>query len=201
MPDNSPGSPEHRTIIAGFGGQGILTLGKLLCLAAMSEGKQVTYLPAYGAEVRGGTAHCFVKVSPDQIFSPLIEVADSALLFNVQSLERFGNSVRPGGLLVLNTSMADADDYAKTHPVTVLSVPATERAAELGSVLTANVIMAGAFLEAAALCSDESFLQALEQSLAVRKGKAIDLDLLAFKTGKQIAEQALRKSRTAGGRA
>ena len=184
---------EQRLIVAGFGGQGILTLGKLLCLAAMQEGRQVTYLPSYGAEVRGGTAHCHVVISPDPIFSPLVEQADSLLILNAQSFERFANSVRPGGLLVLNTSLADPGDYAVSHPVTLLPVPATERALELGTVLVANVLMLGAFMKAAGLCRDESVEAALRQSLTGRKSKSLEVNLQAYKAGAALAQRALRR--------
>jgi 2-oxoglutarate ferredoxin oxidoreductase subunit gamma len=110
--DESPqraNGQEHRLIVAGFGGQGILTLGKLLCMAAMREGKKVTYLPAYGPEVRGGTANCQVVISSGIIYSPLVEQADSAIILNQLSYERFARALKPSGLLLVNSSGVDTD--------------------------------------------------------------------------------------------
>ena len=188
--DQQPESQEQRIIVAGFGGQGILTLGKLLCLSAMHDGRQVTYFPSYGAEVRGGTANCSIVISPTRIFSPVVEEADSLIIFNALSLERFGDSIRPGGLLVLNTSLADLGDYASRHAVTIVSVPATERAVEMGNVLVANTIMLGAFTRATRICRDETVEQALRLTLTGKRSKHIDINLRAFHGGATLAKEA-----------
>ena len=190
--DQKTMSQEHRIFIAGFGGQGILTLGKLLCLSAMNEGKQVTHLPSYGAEVRGGTAHCHVVISPTQIFSPLVEEADSLIILNELSFERFGNSIKPGGLLVLNSSLADAGDYANRHEVTVLPLPATERATEMGNVLVANAIMLGAFTRATRICRNESVERAFRHLLTGKRSKHLEINLEALRTGVLLADEVLQ---------
>jgi len=186
--DQQPESQEHRIIIAGFGGQGIITLGRLLCLSAMYEGKQVTCFPSYGAEVRGGTSNCNVVISPTRIFSPVVEETDSLIILNALSLERFGDSIKPGGLLVLNTSLAEVGDYASRHAVTILPVPATELAVEMGNVLVTNTIMLGAFTRATRICRDETVEQALRRTLTGPRSKHVDINLKAFHAGAMLAE-------------
>lgn len=178
---------EHRLIVAGFGGQGILTLGRLLCLAGMSEGKQVTYLPSYGSEVRGGTANCNVVVSNSEIFSTVVEQADSLVILNGMSFERFGDSLRRGGLMVLNTSLVAPGSYAADHEAQVLEVPATDRAGEMGKLVVANVIMLGAFLGVTGLCKEASIIDALKQTLTGRKSSALELNVRALAEGMEIA--------------
>jgi len=194
MAATEPTGEEHSIFIAGFGGQGVLTLGKLLCLGAMKEGKQVTCLPSYGAEVRGGTAHCHVVISPGQIFSPIVEVADSLIILNELSFERFGGIIRPDGLMVLNRSLVEPGDYQRTHQATVLPLKATERALEMGNILVANVILLGAFVEATGLCGGESIRQALRQSLTGSKRTSLALNLQAYEAGAALAREALQRS-------
>jgi len=187
-------SKDHRIIIAGFGGQGILTLGKLLCRAAMSEGKQVTYMPAYGTEVRGGTANCHVVISDGKIFSPLVEQADSLLILNQLSYRRFASRLRRSGLLVINSSLVDPsddgnpDDNGATEDRRMISVPATEKAAELGNVIFANVIMLGAFVRATGICKKENILSALEESLKGKKRELLDSNLKAYEQGGALVQ-------------
>lgn len=188
---NGP-SQEHRIMIAGFGGQGVLTLGRVLCLGAMSEGSQLTYLPSYGSEVRGGTAHCHVVISTGPIFTPLVEMADSLIILNELSFERFGDSIRPGGLLVLDSSMVKPGDYTSSHDAAVLPVPATDRATEMGNVLVANMILLGAFVKATGICTEDSIGQGLRQVLTGGKSALLDINLEAFKTGAEFAEKILQ---------
>jgi len=188
-------SSEHRIMIAGFGGQGVLTLGKLLCVSAMNEGKQVTYLPSYGTEVRGGTAHCHVVISPERIFDPLVETADSLIILNYPSFERFRHILRPGGVAVLNASLVDPGEYAAHQQVTVVPIRATELAAEMGNVLVANVLLLGAFLEATELCRRESVELALRQFLTGPKSRDMELNLAALHRGSRLAAETLQPGR------
>jgi len=181
--DASPAAlREHRAIVAGFGGQGVLTLGKLLCMSALSEGRQVTYLPSYGSEVRGGTANCQVVISPHAISSPLVERPDSLIILNTLSYERFAPVTKPGGLIVLNSSGTDTDGAPPPDGVKVLSLPAAEMAADMGSVKVTNVIMLGAYLTALPLVRAETALAALKQLLA-SKASLLDLNVKAFQEG------------------
>jgi 2-oxoglutarate ferredoxin oxidoreductase subunit gamma len=186
---------DHRIIIAGFGGQGILTLGKLLCRAAISEGKKVSYMPAYGTEVRGGTANCHVVISENRIFSPLVEEADSLLILNQLSYRRFIDKLRPSGLLVINSSLVDPSDSGRPGDngapgdCRMLSIPATRKAAELGNVIFANVLMLGAFVRATGICKDEHILAALAESLKGKKKNLLDTNREAYQTGAGLVAQ------------
>ena len=183
MTNGGDRSHEHRLIVAGFGGQGVLTLGRLLCQAVMSEGKQVTCLPSYGSEVRGGTANCNVVISRDDIYNTVVEEADSLIILNRMSFERFGDALKRGGLLVLNTSMVHPGDYGARRGVRAVEVPATEMAGGLGNVVVANVIMLGAYATASQLCAVASARSAVEQMLAGRKHEVLDLNLKALAAG------------------
>ncbi len=185
---SSAASKEHRIFVAGSGGQGVLTLGKLLCLATINEGQKVTFLPSYGAEVRGGTAHCHIVISPEQIFNPIVEQADALIILNEQSFERFGETIRPGGLVLVNSSLIQPGDYESTHEVALLRVPATERATELGNVVVANVLLLGAFVQASGICEHKSIELALRRSLTGRKSESIGINLKAFALGAKLAD-------------
>ncbi|MDP6438616.1 MAG: 2-oxoacid:acceptor oxidoreductase family protein [Candidatus Brocadiia bacterium] len=174
---------EDRLIVAGFGGQGVLTLAGLLCQAAMEEGRQITYLPSYGGEVRSGTVNCQVVISGGEIYSPVVEAADSLIILNEMSFERFGDAIRDGGLLLLNTSLAAPGDYAREHRARVLPVRATELAAEMGNVVVANTIMLGAFLGATAMCGEETVAEVLRRTLTGRKSNVLELNLRALQAG------------------
>ena len=178
---------EHRIIVAGFGGQGVLTLGKVLCNAAMSEGKTVTYLPSYGAEVRGGTANCQVVISNDTVYSPLVERADSLIIMNQLSYDKFAGRVKPQGLLLVNSSVIELDEVPVEGPATVLALPATEMAAEMGNVKIANVILLSAFVTMTHLVGQESCTAALEGLLGERKASLMDLNMQAMRRGVDLA--------------
>ncbi len=186
---------DYRIIIAGFGGQGILTLGKLLCRAAINEGKRVTYMPAYGSEVRGGTANCHVVISDSEIYSPLVEEADSLLILNQLSYRRFADRLRRSGLLVINSSLVDPSDTGRPGDNgaednrRMLSVPATQQAADMGNVIFANVIMLGAFVKATRICDDENILAALKESLKGKKKELLDSNLRAYEEGAALVQR------------
>ncbi len=188
---------EHRITIAGFGGQGILTMGRLLCGSAMKDGKQVTYLPSYGSEVRGGTAHCYVVISPEPIFSPFVEMADSLIIFNHPSFERFGDAIRAGGLVLLNSSMVEPGDYERTHRVVLVPIRATELAAEMGNVVVGNVLLLGAFVAVSGICRLESVEGALREFLTGPKTSTLELNLRALRRGAEIGTQSALPTGTA----
>jgi len=135
---------EH-IIIAGAGGQGIMLLGKVLAEAAMREDKYVTWLPAYGAEVRGGTAHCMVVISEAEIGSPYIEEADTLIIMNEPSLRKFKNRIKNKGLLILNSSLA-ANLGGIEKKIRILKYPFTDLAIKLGNIKIANMIALGCFI-------------------------------------------------------
>jgi 2-oxoglutarate ferredoxin oxidoreductase subunit gamma len=130
---------------AGFGGQGIILAGRIVCLAAMGEGKHVSHIPSYGAEMRGGTANCSVVVSDEEIASPLVPQPSVCLVMNKPSLLKFERIVRPGGLLIWNTSLIDT---APTRTdIDILPLPANEIAEAAGSFRSANMVMLGALVK------------------------------------------------------
>lgn len=168
-------------VCAGFGGQGIMFLGKLLAQAAMMEGFQVTYLPSYGAEVRGGTAHCSVVISSEEIASPVIENPTSAIVMNHPSLLRFEPVVRCGGLLVINSSLTLSPP--KRRDIEVIEVPATEMADSLGSVQVANMVALGCYLQKKPLVSFSTVMDCLNDVLSGRKDDILRMNREALRKG------------------
>jgi 2-oxoisovalerate ferredoxin oxidoreductase beta subunit len=145
--------------VSGFGGQGILFLGIALAEAGMREGLQVSFIPSYGPEMRGGTAHCHVRLSLDSIASPLINRPSCLVAFNEPSVERFASEVLPGGLLMINSSMVKHGPDRKD--IKVVWVPATEAANNLGNARVANMVMLGAYLQETGALNPESILASL----------------------------------------
>ena len=177
----------ERAIIAGFGGQGVMTMGKLLVTAAMHEGREVTYFPCYGPEVRGGTAHCHVVISDEPICSPTVEEASALFLFNQLSYDKFRKQLGEGGLLVLNSSLVKPDPALESASRgRVLPIPATEAAEEIGSVLVTNIIMLGAYCGARKTVSPEAVLAEMDK---VGKGKThlVEVNRRAFRKGEELA--------------
>jgi len=144
--------------LSGFGGQGVLFSGLALSEGALREGLQVSWIPSYGPEMRGGTAHCHVRISKDSIASPLINRPSSLMAFNQPSIEKFAGEVLPGGLLLANSSMVT--DIPDRPDVQVVKVPAYEAAKDLGNMKAANMIMLGAYIEVTGAVSQESILSA-----------------------------------------
>jgi 2-oxoglutarate ferredoxin oxidoreductase subunit gamma len=169
-------------IFAGFGGQGVLLSGRLVCLAAMKEGKEVTHLPSYGAEMRGGTANCSVVVSDSEVASPVIPRPTICVVLNKPSLLRFESAVRPGGLLIYNSSLIDVDP--QRDDIESVPVPANDIAAEEGSLKSANMIALGVLLKLKPeLVSLDSILSALEEAVSVRNKALNKINVKALKRG------------------
>lgn len=156
-----------KTIFAGFGGQGVLSMGLNLAQAAMIEGKNVTFLPAYGVEVRGGTANCTVAISDEEIASPVASAPEFVVAMNQPSLARFQNQVQTGGILFYNSSLIKPQ--VARGDVELTAVPASRIAEELGSGRSANMVMLGAFTRKTNLVSIEGLVEGLKEAL---KGKA-----------------------------
>lgn len=155
-----------KAIFAGFGGQGVLSMGLNLAQAAMLEGKHVTYLPAYGAEVRGGTANCTVAVSDEEIASPVASSPEFVVVMNQPSLVRFQNQVDSGGMLFVNSSLIDTEILR--GDIEVVRIAANSIAEKLGSAKSANMVMLGAFTKKSNLVSIASIIAGLKTAL---KGK------------------------------
>lgn len=176
---------EARVIIAGFGGQGILMIGKLLAHAGMMEGKQVTWLPSYGPEMRGGTANCNVIISDELIGAPIVTEATCVIAMNLPSLDRFESSVQPGGWLLLNSSLIPR---SATRPdVQSLAIPVNELAQQQGSQRVANVVMLGAFIALTQAVRKASIIEAIEDVLGPGKQHLLGFNLKALDAGMAFA--------------
>ena len=171
----------ERNIFAGFGGQGVLLMGQLLAQAGMMEGKNTSWIPSYGPEMRGGTANCSVMLSDQEIDSPLVTRPTSLVVMNRPSLEKFESKVAPGGAIFVNSSMIDIK--VSREDVNAYYIPCNEIAAELGNDKVANMIMLGAYLGKSGCVEIESVLDALLLKLGEKKAKLIPLNREALLRG------------------
>ena len=156
-----------KTVFAGFGGQGVLSMGRNLAQAAMIEERNVTYFPSYGAEVRGGTANCTVVISDEEISSPIASAPSFVIVMNEPSLDRFQNQVQSGGLLFVNSSLVDTE--IARGDIDVIRVPANETAEKLANPASANMVMLGAFIKKSNMVSTNAIFEGLRQLLENRK--------------------------------
>jgi len=169
-----------KTVFAGFGGQGVLSMGLSLAQAAMAEGKYITYLPAYGAEVRGGTANCTVAISDEEIASPVASAPEYVVAMNKPSLVRFQHQIESGGVLFLNSSLIEAE--ISRGDIDVVQVPANAIAEDLGSPKSANMVMLGAFTKKTNLVSLLTLIEGLKDTLK-KKQKLIAINEKALRAG------------------
>ncbi|PKN68551.1 MAG: 2-oxoacid:ferredoxin oxidoreductase subunit gamma [Deltaproteobacteria bacterium HGW-Deltaproteobacteria-10] len=170
-----------KTIFSGFGGQGVLMMGYSLAHGAMSHGYHVTFLPAYGAEVRGGTANCTIAVADEEITSPVASEPDNLVVMNSPSLTTFQNKVTSGGMIFLNSSIIDA--RPRRQDVKVYAVPCGDMAQEVGNIRAANIIMMGAFIKKTGVIPADVYLKSLETIMGSRKKSAAELNRKAFAAG------------------
>jgi 2-oxoglutarate ferredoxin oxidoreductase subunit gamma len=168
-------------IIAGFGGQGILFAGRLLAQSAMREGKQVTWYPSYGAEMRGGTANCTVIISGEMIGSPAIRRPDSLLIMNKSSMDKFVPLLKPDGLLVINTSLIK--NVPGRSNISIIKIKATDIAKELGNTQAANIVMLGALIGRTGIVSSKTVVHAIKEIVPAFKKNMISLNKRAFERG------------------
>ena len=176
----------EQTLFAGFGGQGMLLIGEFLAEAGMEEGKYVSWLPSYGPEMRGGTANCSVVVSDRPISSPVITAASCVIAMNRPSLDKFENTVRPGGLLIVNSSLIDVK--AKRDDIDVLYIPASEVAEEIGNPKGANVVILGAYLARRPVVSVDSLMSAMKVKLGERKARVLEGNKKALLAGLELGK-------------
>jgi 2-oxoglutarate ferredoxin oxidoreductase subunit gamma len=177
----------EEVIIAGFGGQGVMLAGKLLACTAMKGGKEVTYMPSYGAEVRGGTANCMVVIAEKKIASPVVGRPNSLIVMNKASLNKFASRVKTGGLLVMNSSLINAEPETD-ETIDVLAVPADEIAIELGNRKAANMVVLGAYLVRKGLFSPDAAAESLSDVLAKRYHHTLPVNTEALRRGAQFAK-------------
>jgi 2-oxoglutarate ferredoxin oxidoreductase subunit gamma len=174
-------------IIAGFGGQGVLLVGKMLAYAGMADGKEVSWLPSYGPEMRGGTCNCTVVIGDRPVSSPVVQHPRALLAMNLPSLDKFEPLVKSGGLIVLNTSLINRDPLRTD--VRLVRVPANEIALELGNPRGANMVALGAYLGATHVVSLGAVENLVRETFA-GKPKVIEANLAALKRGWEHGEQS-----------
>ena len=177
---------EKEVIISGFGGQGVLSMGKILAYSGLMENKQVTWMPAYGPEQRGGTANVTVIVSDEKISSPILSTYDVAVVLNQPSLEKFESKVKPGGILIY-------DSYGIINPparkdITVYRIDAMDKAAEMKNGKIFNMIVLGGLLRVCPIISSEGVEKALYKTLPERHHALIPLNMTALEEGGKIIE-------------
>ena len=175
---------EERIVMAGFGGQGVMAIGQLVTYAGMIEDKNVSWLPSYGPEMRGGTANCSVIVSDEPVGSPVVTDATTAIVMNKPSMDKFENEVVPGGRLFINSSLIDKK--AKRDDIDVYYIPANEIADELGNSRVANMIMLGAYLEATNMVKVDSIIEAFTKVFGEKKAHLIPINKEAIEKGAEV---------------
>ncbi|MFA5118772.1 MAG: 2-oxoacid:acceptor oxidoreductase family protein [Candidatus Omnitrophota bacterium] len=181
----------EKIIIAGAGGQGIMLLGKILAEAAMRENRFVTWLPAYGAEVRGGTAHCMVIISDEEIGSPSISVADSLIVMNAPSYARFKPRLKTKGLLVGNSTLVKNNLAVHSSD---LWYPFTDIALKLENVKVANMIALGCFIARRPIVEVENIARVIEEIAPAHKKDLIEINKRALSAGIALVTEANKKS-------
>jgi 2-oxoglutarate ferredoxin oxidoreductase subunit gamma len=174
-------------IIAGFGGQGIMLTGRLLAQTAMEAGKEVTYMPSYGAEVRGGTSNCMVIIAEEKIACPLVVKPDSLIVLNKASLNKFGPRLKNNGLLIMNSSLIDIEPQLDDS-IEIITVPADELAIELGSPKSANMVALGVYLQKRGYLTADGAAQALPEVLARRYHKTLPVNTKALHRGAEFVK-------------
>lgn len=178
-------------IIAGFGGQGVMSMGQLIAYAGMLEGKGVSWLPSYGPEQRGGTANCAVVVSDEPVGSPLVTNPSTAIILNNPSFDKFEHRVRPGGLLIINSSLVTR--VSERSDIEITELPATDMASDLGNARVANIILLGAFIELTKVVSSESIIESLKKVLSEEKHHLIEVNKQALNKGLGSVIKSLKK--------
>lgn len=171
----------HDIIFAGFGGQGLLFSGKLIASAGMVAGKEVSWLPSYGPEMRGGTANCHVIVSDEPVASPIVVEPTSLIAMNRPSLDKFEDYVVKDGILMMDSSLIDRK--AKRKDVNVIEVPATKIASDIGNTKLANMILVGKWIKESGALSLEIVETALDKAVSARKKDLIEANIKAIEKG------------------
>lgn len=178
---------ERNLLIAGFGGQGVMMLGKLLAAAACDyTDKNVTYFPSYGAEQRGGTANCYVVISDSLIGAPVMDAMEDLIVMNQPSLQRFLEKLKPGGTLFMNSSIVSGE-IGRTD-IRVIRIPVTEMALEMGSPKVLNIIMLGVYVGFTKILSEDVVDRTIEKTLG-KKQNLLALNRKAFKKGIEIGKE------------
>ncbi len=175
-------------IIAGFGGQGVLSMGKILAYSGILQNMEVSWMPSYGPEMRGGTANVTVILSDERISSPILTSFDTAIILNQQSLDKFEETVKPGGILLYDTNGITRHPVRKD--IKIFQVEAAAEAAKMTTTKTFNMIVLGAYLKVKPVIKFENIIQGLKKSLPQRHHHLIPLNEDAIKRGLNIVKKA-----------
>ena len=178
---------EKQFLIAGFGGQGVLLIGTLIAKAAMLEGHEVSWMPSYGPEMRGGEANCAVVVSDEQIGSPLVNEPPILVVMNKPSLVKFMPNMAPGGTLLYNSSLVEG--VPLRDDIRTIAVPCNEIAEKVGNTRVSNMVMLGAAQAATDVVTDECLITILKNFLGENKAHLFDVNCLAIAEGQALARQ------------
>ena len=170
-----------KILLAGFGGQGVMFIGKVLAYSGMLGSREVCWIPSYGPEMRGGTANCSVLISDEEINSPVINQADAGIVLNQPSYDKFLTRIKPGGTLVVNSSIIDTTK--KRNDIKIVAVPATELANEIGNASLANMVCLGALLPALSLIDMDSIKKAMDEVVGKKKPELYELNVAAIHKG------------------
>lgn len=171
-------------LIAGFGGQGVLSMGKILAYSGVMGDKEVSWMPSYGPEMRGGTANVTVIISDERISSPIISTFDTAIILNQQSLDKFEHSVKPGGILIYDPN--GITHHPTRRDINIYSIEAADEAARVGLTKVFNMVVLGGFLKIKPVVQPEYIHKGLEKSLPVRHHNMIPENEKAIEKGKEI---------------
>jgi len=168
-------------VLAGFGGQGVMLMGQILAQAGMQEGKNVTWFPSYGPEMRGGTANCTVVISDEPVASPIVDTPDVVVAMNIPSLLKFEPRLKRSGFLFLNSSVIDRK--ATRSDIRVVEVPANEIADKIGNLRVANMVMLGAIIAVTNCVRKDSIVSALQYKLGEKGSSLLELNIEAIEAG------------------
>ena len=172
---------KEEIIIAGFGGQGVLSMGKILAYGGIMQDQEVSWLPSYGPEMRGGTCNVSVILSDNKISSPILSRFDTAIILNQQSMDKFEKQVNPGGLLIYDTN--GITRHPERTDITVCRIDAVEEAAKLGNAKAYNMVVLGAFLKMKPIVTMENVIRGLKKSLPPRRHNLIPMNEEAITVG------------------
>lgn len=170
-----------KILLAGFGGQGVMFIGKVLAYSGMLGEREVCWIPSYGPEMRGGTANCSVIISDEEINSPVINQADAGIVLNQPSYDKFLDRIKPSGTLIVNSSIINLTK--KRDDIKIVAVQATELANEIGNSSMANMVCLGALLPALSLINIESITKAMDEVVGKKKPELYELNVAAIKKG------------------
>lgn len=177
-------------VISGFGGQGVLFAGQLLAYAGLAEGRHVTWIPSYGPEMRGGTCHCTVIISDEEIGAPLVRRPSAAIVLNPPSMAKYAPTVHAGGVLIRDSTLVQ--ESAGRDDIREIAFPAKEIATELGFPQIANVVMIGALAAATGIVQLETVDRVLEEHLGERHRKALEPNKVGLRRGAEFGRETVK---------